>query len=66
MFAHQCQCEGCGRSYVSSRDGCACARAFYLDLDLRALDQEIQRLLRAMIGNVDRQGFRATAERAEV
>lgn len=40
--------------------------AFSLDLDPRAVDQKMQRLLRATIGNVDRQGFLPTAQSAEI
>lgn len=40
--------------------------AFSFDLDPCAVDQKMQRLIRATIGNVDRQKFLATTERAEI
>lgn len=40
--------------------------AFSLDLDPGAVDQQVQRPLRAAIWNVHRQGFLATRQRAEV
>ena len=40
--------------------------AFAFDLDAGAVDQEVERALRAAIGDVDLQGLLATAKGAEV
>jgi hypothetical protein len=40
--------------------------AFALDLDARAVDERVQRVLRPPVGDVDGQGLLAAGQRAEV